>query len=231
MQEMVTPGHWNWVILTKLCQSSGKNITRVINKQLKVKYQSQRACLVIKRLSFPRTKGQRKLRARPSTELVSIPSSKIRLNSQSKEMCHAKIRVFAGEEQDTDTWNGDTWGDRSLISRSPWTFQTYRNGPANFIKIRNSLSSKQNTEAPFLKSNMSSRYIFFPPYGHQENNLGKNLQQSRQGSTSLAKEEKEFKPQRNTWIWTPCTKMRWKDMLETGFWACWTKGRGENKFG
>lgn len=119
MQEMVTPGHWNWVILTKLCQSSGKNITRVINKQLKVKYQSQKACLVIKRLLSPRTKGQRKLRARPSTELVSIPSSKIRLNSQSKEMCHAKIRVFAGEEQDTDTWNGDTWGDRSLISRSP----------------------------------------------------------------------------------------------------------------
>ena len=55
-----------------------------------------------------RTKGQRKLRARPSTELVSIPSSKIRLNSQSKEMCYAKIRVFVGEEQGTDTWNGDT---------------------------------------------------------------------------------------------------------------------------
>lgn len=38
--------------------------------------------LGIKRLSSPRAKGKRKLRARPSTELVSKPSSKIRLNSQ-----------------------------------------------------------------------------------------------------------------------------------------------------
>lgn len=69
------------------------------------------------------------------------------------------------------------------------------------LKLEIPFHLNKNAEAPFLKSNMSSRYIFFPPYGHQENNLGKNLQQSRQGSTSLAKEEKEFKPQRNTWIW------------------------------